>query len=235
MIPWLNPEDPFPPLSTALKDPSGLLAAGADLSPERLIQAYRQGIFPWFSNGDPILWWSPDPRMVLFPDELKVTRSLQKTLRKHAFEIRVDTCFRAVMSACAGAPREGQNGTWITAGMLDAYDALHQQGIAHSVETWIDGALAGGLYGIALGGAFYGESMFAHSTDASKIAFVHLVRQLQRWQYEIIDCQMRTDHLTRFGAREIPRSEFSALLAKLVNCNNPVTISPWKFDDDLHE
>ena len=235
MIPWLNPEDPFPPLSTALKDPSGLLAAGADLSPERLIQAYRQGIFPWFSNGDPILWWSPDPRMVLFPDELKVTRSLQKTLRKHAFEIRVDTCFRAVMSACAKAPRDGQNGTWITAGMLDAYDALHQQGIAHSVETWIDGALAGGLYGIALGGAFYGESMFAHSTDASKIAFVHLVRQLQRWQYEIIDCQMRTDHLTRFGAREIPRSEFSALLAKLVNCNNPVTISPWKFDDDLHE
>ena len=234
MIPWLNPEDTFPPLSTALKEPSGLLAAGADLSPERLIQAYRQGIFPWFSNGDPILWWSPDPRMVLFPGELKVTRSLQKTLRKHAFEIRVDTCFRAVMSACAQAPRDGQNGTWITAGMLDAYDALHQQGIAHSVETWIDGALAGGLYGIALGGAFYGESMFAHSTDASKIAFVHLVRQLQRWRYEIIDCQMRTDHLARFGAREIARSEFSALLAKLVNCNNPVT-SPWKFDDDLHE
>ncbi len=235
MIPWLNPEDAFPPLSTALKEPSGLLAAGADLSPQRLIQAYRQGIFPWFSSGDPILWWSPDPRMVLFPDELQITRSLRKTLRKHAFEIRVDSCFPAVMSACAQTPRDGQSGTWITNEMLDAYCALHQQGIAHSVETWIDGELAGGLYGIALGRAFYGESMFAHATDASKIAFVHLVRQLQRWQYEIIDCQMRTDHLARFGAREIPRSEFSALLAKLVNCNNPVTKSPWKFDDDLHE
>ena len=235
MIPWLNPEDPFPPLSTALKDPSGLLAAGADLSPERLIQAYRQGIFPWFSNGDPILWWSPDPRMVLFPSELKVTRSLEKALRNRDYEVRVDTRFGAVMSACAKAPREGQNGTWITDEMINAYCALHSQGLAHSVETWIDGELAGGLYGIALGQAFYGESMFARATDASKIAFVHLVRQLQRWQFGIIDCQMRTDHLTRFGAREIPRSEFSALLAKLVNCNNPVTKSPWKFDDDLHE
>lgn len=235
MIPWLNPEDPFPPLSTALKDPSGLLAAGADLSPERLIQAYRQGIFPWFSNGDPILWWSPDPRMVLFPSELKVTRSLEKALRNRDYEVRVDTRFGAVMSACAKAPREGQNGTWITDKMINAYCALHSQGLAHSVETWIDGELAGGLYGIALGQAFYGESMFARATDASKIAFVHLVRQLQRWQFGIIDCQMRTDHLTRFGAREIPRSEFSALLAKLVNCNNPVTKSPWKFDDDLHE
>ena len=235
MIPWLNPEDPFPPLSTALKDPSGLLAAGADLSPERLIQAYRQGIFPWFSNGDPILWWSPDPRMVLFPSELKVTRSLEKALRNREYEVRVDTRFGAVMSACAKAPREGQNGTWITDEMINAYCALHSQGLAHSVETWIDGELAGGLYGIALGQAFYGESMFARATDASKIAFVHLVRQLQRWQFGIIDCQMRTDHLTRFGAREIPRSEFSALLAKLVNCNNPVTKSPWKFDDDLHE
>ena len=235
MIPWLNPEDPFPPLSTALKDPSGLLAAGADLSPERLIQAYRQGIFPWFSTGDPILWWSPDPRMVLFPSELKVTRSLEKALRNRDYEVRVDTRFGAVMSACAKAPREGQNGTWITDEMINAYCALHSQGLAHSVETWIDGELAGGLYGIALGQAFYGESMFARATDASKIAFVHLVRQLQRWQFGIIDCQMRTDHLTRFGAREIPRSEFSALLAKLVNCNNPVTKSPWKFDDDLHE
>ena len=235
MIPWLNPEDPFPPLSTALKDPSGLLAAGADLSPERLIHAYRQGIFPWFSAGDPILWWSPDPRMVLFPSELKVTRSLEKALRNRDYEVRVDTRFGAVMSACAKAPREGQNGTWITDEMINAYCALHSQGLAHSVETWIDGELAGGLYGIALGQAFYGESMFARATDASKIAFVHLVRQLQRWQFGIIDCQMRTDHLTRFGAREIPRSEFSALLAKLVNCNNPVTKSPWKFDDDLHE
>ena len=235
MIPWLNPDTPFPPLSTALKNPNGLLATGADLSPQRLLQAYAQGIFPWFSAGEPILWWSPDPRMVLFPAELSVSRSLQKTLRKHTFEIRVDTAFQAVMSACSRAPREGQNGTWITGEMVDAYCVLHKQGIAHSVETWIDDELAGGLYGIALGQAFYGESMFARATDASKIAFVHLVRQLQRWQFGIIDCQMRTEHLARFGAREIPRSEFSALLAKLVKCNNPVTKNPWKFDDDLHE
>ena len=235
MIPWLNPDTPFPPLSTALKNPNGLLATGADLSPQRLLQAYAQGIFPWFSAGEPILWWSPDPRMVLFPAELSVSRSLQKTLRKHTFEIRVDTAFQAVMSACSRAPREGQNGTWITGEMVDAYCVLHKQGIAHSVETWIDDELAGGLYGIALGQAFYGESMFARETDASKIAFVHLVRQLQRWQFGIIDCQMRTEHLARFGAREIPRSEFSALLAKLVKCNNPVTKNPWKFDDDLHE
>ena len=206
MIPWLNPEDPFPPLSIALKQPSGLLAAGADLSTERLLQAYRQGIFPWYSAGEPILWWSPDPRMVLFPDELQVSRSLQKTLRKHAFEVRVDCAFQAVMSACAQAPRDGQNGTWITGEMIDAYCKLHQQGIAHSVETWMDGELAGGLYGIAIGRAFYGESMFARASDASKIAFVHLVRQLQRWQFGIIDCQMRTEHFARFGAREIPRS-----------------------------
>ncbi len=173
--------------------------------------------------------------MVLFPEELQISRSLQKTLRKYAFEIRVDVCFQAVMSACAEAPRGGQNGTWISAEMIDAYCTLHKKGFAHSVETWMDGELVGGLYGIAIGRAFYGESMFARATDASKIAFAHLVRQLQRWQFGIIDCQMRTDHLARFGAREIPRSEFSALLAKLVNCNNPVTKNPWKFDDDLHE
>ncbi len=235
MIPWLNPQDSFPPLTAALKNPSGLLAAGADLSPERLIQAYKLGIFPWFSAAEPILWWSPDPRMVLFPSELKVSRSLQKSLRDRSYRVRIDSSFRAVMSACAQAPRDGQNGTWISNEMIDAFCVLHNRGIAHSVETWIGGELAGGLYGIALGQAFYGESMFARATDASKIAFVHLVRQLQRWKFGVIDCQMRTDHLARFGAREIPRSEFSALLAKLVNCNNPVTISPWKFDNDLHE
>jgi leucyl/phenylalanyl-tRNA---protein transferase len=235
LIPWLNPEDPFPLLSTALKYPSGLLAAGADLTPERLVQAYRLGIFPWFSAGEPILWWSPDPRMVLFPTELNISRSLQKTLRNKTYEIRVDSCFRDVMSACSQAPRDGQSGTWITQEMIDAYYALHKQGIAHCVETWIDGELAGGLYGIALGRAFYGESMFAHATDASKIAFVHLVRQLQRWQFGIIDCQMRTDHLARFGAREIPRSQFSTLLGELVNCDNPITTRPWTFDNDLHE
>lgn len=235
MIPWLNPEDSFPPLSTALKVPSGLLAAGADLSPERLIQAYQRGIFPWFSPGEPILWWSPNPRMVLFPNELKVSRSLQKILRNRAYEVRVDTSFRAVMSACAQSPREGQSGTWITDEMINAYCALHDKGIVHSVETWIEGELAGGLYGIALGRAFFGESMFARATDASKIAFVHLVRQLQRWQFGVIDCQMRTDHLARFGAREIPRSQFSELLTKLVNCANPGTPIPWKFDNGLNE
>ena len=235
MIPWLNPDDPFPPLSSALKNPSGLLAAGADLSSERLVQAYAQGIFPWFSQGEPILWWSPDPRMVLFPNELQISQSLRKTLRKHAFEIRVDSAFQAVIQACAQTPRDGQNGTWITDEVINAYFVLHEKGVAHSVETWIDGELAGGLYGIALGRAFYGESMFAHKTDASKIAFVHLVRQLQRWDFGIIDCQMRTDHLARFGAREISRSQFSALLAKLVNSDHPVTTSPWKFGNDLHE
>ncbi len=173
--------------------------------------------------------------MVLFPNEFIVSQSLRKTLRKHAFEIRVDSAFQAVIRACAKTPRNGQNGTWITQEMIAAYCILHKQGFAHSIETWIDGELAGGLYGIALGHAFYGESMFAHKTDASKIAFAHLVRQLQRWEFGIIDCQMRTDHLARFGAREVPRSEFSALLTKLVNCNHPVTTSPWKFDDDLHE
>ena len=173
--------------------------------------------------------------MVLFPNELQISQSLRKTLRKHAFEIRVDSAFQAVIQACAQTPRDGQNGTWITDEVINAYFVLHEKGVAHSVETWIDGELAGGLYGIALGRAFYGESMFAHKTDASKIAFVHLVRQLQRWDFGIIDCQMRTDHLARFGAREISRSQFSALLAKLVNCNHPVTQNPWKFDNDLHE
>jgi leucyl/phenylalanyl-tRNA---protein transferase len=235
LIPWLDPEDPFPPLSTALEHPSGLLAAGADLSAERLIQAYQRGIFPWFSADEPILWWSPDPRMVLFPSELKVSRSLEKTLRNRSYEIRVDSSFRSVMAACAQAPREGQNGTWITRELIDAYCALHRLGIAHSIETWIDDELAGGLYGIALGHAFFGESMFARVNDASKLAFVHLVRQLRRWNFGIIDCQMRTDHLARFGAREIPRSQFSELLAKLVNSANIGTTYPWKFDDDLHE
>ncbi|MDQ3259924.1 MAG: leucyl/phenylalanyl-tRNA--protein transferase [Pseudomonadota bacterium] len=235
MIPWLEPGDPFPPLSTALKNPSGLLAAGADLSLKRLIQAYRRGIFPWFSPGEPILWWSPDPRMVLFPNALKVSRSLQKALRNQAYKIRVDTSFRAVISACAESPRDGQSGTWITDEMIDAYCALHDEGIAHCVETWIDGELVGGLYGIALGRVFYGESMFTRATDASKIAFVHLIRQLQRWQFGVIDCQMRTDHLARFGALEIARSDFSALLMKLVNCVHPATTRPWKFDNGLHE
>ena len=235
MIPWLENDDPFPALTSALRDPNGLLAAGADLSPQRLISAYRQGIFPWFNAGEPILWWSPDPRMVIFPSELKVSRSLAKTLRNRPFEVRVDTAFREVMMACSQMPREGQSGTWISQQMIAAYIELHRLGIAHSFETWIDGELLGGLYGVAIGRAFYGESMFSKQTDASKIAFVHLVRQLQRWNFGVIDCQMKTGHLASLGAREIPRQEFSALLSDLVNYNHPNAARPWELDVDLHE
>ena len=235
MIPWLENSDPFPALSSALRDPNGLLAAGADLSPQRLIGAYRQGIFPWFNAGEPILWWSPDPRMVMFPSELKISRSLTKTLRNRRFEVRVDTAFCDVMLACSQVSREGQSGTWISKQMIAAYVELHSLGIAHSFETWIAGELAGGLYGVALGRVFYGESMFSKQTDASKIAFVHLVRQLQRWNFGLIDCQMKTGHLASLGAREIPRQEFSALLADLVNYAHPVAARPWELDVDLHE
>ena len=216
MIAWLETDDPFPPLHAALSEPAGLLAAGADLSPARLVDAYARGIFPWFNPGDPILWWSPDPRMVLLPGELHVRRSLRKRLRQPGHEVRVDTAFRDVITAC-GAPRNGQPGTWITPQMADAYCELHALGIAHSVETWIDGRLAGGLYGIALGRVFFGESMFTRVPDASKIAFVHLVRQLERWGFGLVDCQMRTEHLASFGAREILRADFAARLAELLH------------------
>lgn len=232
MLTWLAPGQDFPPLAQALSDPAGLLAAGGDLSPARLIAAYRQGIFPWYNAGDPILWWSPDPRMVLLPDELRVPRSLAKLMRRQPYEVRVDSAFRAVMTACA-QPRAGQAGTWINADIIDAYTQLHALGVAHSVEAWQDGVLVGGLYGIALGRAFYGESMFARAPDASKIAFVHLVRQLQRWQFGMIDCQMNTAHLARFGAREIPRADFIARLESLVNLAAVPT--PWRLDHDLAE
>ena len=224
MIPWLNAHDPFPAVETALREPDGLLAAGADLSIARLTDAYRRGIFPWFSPGQPILWWSPDPRMVLFPAELKVSRTLRKRLARDDYEVRTDTAFERVMRACA-APRDaahgaGHTGTWITEEMIDAYGALHAAGLAHSVETWIDGELVGGLYGMALGRMFYGESMFSSVTDASKIALVHLVRQLARRNFGLIDCQMATAHLASLGARAIPRREFVRRLADLVNCTD---------------
>jgi len=214
MIPWLKKGRGFPPVARALRRPNGLLAAGGDLSPERLLEAYRAGIFPWYSPGEPILWWSPDPRMVLFPDEFKVSRSLAKTLRNKPYEVRVDHDFRAVMSACA-APRPDQDGTWISAEVIDAYCRLHALGFAHSVETWIDGQLAGGLYGVALGGMFYGESMFARATDASKIALAHAVERLRAAGFGLVDCQMRTSHLASLGAREIERAEFCRLVAEL--------------------
>jgi leucyl/phenylalanyl-tRNA---protein transferase len=230
VIPWLGREYVFPPLEAALEEPNGLLAAGGDLSPGRLLAAYRLGIFPWFSEDDPILWWSPDPRMVLYPAELRVTRSLRKTLKRDDYDIRVDTEFRTVMRTCA-EPRPGQHGTWITARMLQAYFTLHERGYAHSVETWREGQLIGGLYGVAIGRAFFGESMFSHATDASKLALVHLVRQLERWQFGFIDCQMRTAHLASLGAREVPRAQFSRSLQQLVNY--PSEPAVWAFDRDL--
>ena len=216
----------------ALREPNGLLAAGGDLSVKRLVAAYRQGIFPWYGEGQPVLWWSPDPRMVLYPREIAVSRSLRKRLRKRDFELRVDTCFVGVMRACA-EPRAGQGGTWITDQMLEAYASLHAAGLAHSVETWIEGELTGGLYGVALGSVFFGESMFSRASDASKIALVHLARQLERWKFGMIDCQMATAHLASLGAREIPRKDFVRALSELVNY--PTRTGKWRFDNDLFD
>ena len=233
MIPWLEPDGDFPPLERAARRPNGLLAAGGDLSPERLLRAYRRGIFPWFSEGEPILWWSPDPRMVFFPSELRIARSLAKTLRKGDFEVRADSAFRQVIQACS-EPRPGQAGTWITKAMQAAYVRLHGLGVAHSIETWRDGKLIGGLYGVALGRMFYGESMFSRASDASKIAFVHLVRQLERWQFGMIDCQMNTPLLASFWAREVRRAEFTRRMTELVNY--PDVPAPWILEGvgDLH-
>ena len=225
MIPWLEAGDPFPAVSKALREPNGLLAAGADLSPQRILAAYRQGIFPWFSPGDPILWWSPDPRMVLFPDRIRITRSLAKTLRNANYTVRLDSAFAQVIAACAGTPRDGQSGTWITPTMQQAYIRLHELGYAHSVETWVNGTLVGGLYGMAIGKAFFGESMFSHATDASKIALAHLCRFLEANDFGIIDCQMETTHLASLGATPIPREEFAARLAALVDHDSPP--APW--------
>jgi len=215
MIPWLPPEPVFPPVTAALIEPNGLLAAGGDLSPQRILAAYRQGIFPWYSADEPILWWSPDPRMVLFPDEFAPKRSLAKALRHRDYEVRLDTAFAEVIAACATAPRDGQAGTWITAGMQAAYRRLHELGHVHSVETWIGDSLVGGLYGVAIGRAFYGESMFSRAADASKIALAHLCVYLCRRGFGIIDCQMETAHLASLGARTVPRHDFVARLAAL--------------------
>lgn len=233
MVPWLAPDDPFPPVERALgvaSGASGLLAASADLLPSRLIDAYRHGIFPWYSDGQPVLWWSPDPRMILRPDEFKVSASLKKTLKRvlrdDAWEIRVDDDFPAVMRACAGAPRHGQRGTWITPDVIDAYSALHRLGNAHSVETWHDGQRVGGLYGVSLGTMFFGESMFATVTDASKIALAALAAHLRRHGVELIDCQQNTAHLASLGGREIARKAFIAH----VQTHARGTPIPWRFD-----
>ena len=230
MIPFLHADDPFPPVDCALTDPNGLLAAGGDLSPARLIDAYQRGIFPWFGEDDPVLWWSPDPRMVLYCEELRVSRSLRRVLRSGRFRVTMDAAFPAVMAGCA-EPRPGQDGTWITPAMTAAYRRLEALGVAHSVETWVDDRLVGGLYGVALGRMFFGESMFARETDASKVAFVHLVRQLERWEMPLIDCQMSTAHLASLGAREIARAEFTREVRRLVS--QPPVPAPWHLEQDL--
>ena len=224
MIPWLRPSKPFPSLSRAFASPNGLLCAGGDLSPERLVEAYSRGIFPWFSEGDPILWWSPDPRMVLFPAELKVSRSLRKAVARGAYETRYDSAFAEVMAQCA-APRDGHAGTWIVPEMVAAYTELHRRGLAHSVESWRDGELAGGLYGVALGQVFFGESMFARAADASKVALVRLVERLAAGGCRVIDCQQATPHLASLGAREIRRAAFAQLLEESIQY--PPTGERW--------
>ena len=217
-ITWLSPHDApesFPPLEQALEDPAGLLAAGGDLSSERLLAAYRRGIFPWYSPGQPVLWWSPDPRAVLFPEEFRCTRSLAKTLRNAGFTPSVDRDFAAVIDACA-APRAASPGTWITAEMRSAYLELHRLGCAHSIEVRRDGSLLGGLYGVRLGGVFFGESMFSRARDASKVALAHLVALCRRNALAVIDCQLPSRHLASLGARTIPRNQFQALLREQV-------------------
>lgn len=213
MLTWLKRDDlSFPPLETALREPNGLLAAGGDLRPERLLAAYRHGCFPWYQEGQPLLWWSPDPRTVLFPDELHVSRSLRKRMRHGDYRVTFDKAFTEVIQGCAG-PRSYADGTWITTPMQDAYVRLHEMGVAHSVEVWQQGQLVGGLYGLAMGELFFGESMFSRATDASKVGFVTLVERLREWGFALIDCQMPTRHLESFGARSIPRAAFAEALA----------------------
>jgi leucyl/phenylalanyl-tRNA--protein transferase len=232
VIPYLEGDDPFPPVDFALRDPNGLLAAGADLSPARLIDAYGRGIFPWFNDDDPVLWWSPDPRMVLPVHEVRIARSLRRTIRSGRFRVTADTVFGAVVAGCA-APRRDQNGTWITGDMAAAYQRLFDLGYAHSIETWHGNELVGGLYGVALGRMFFGESMFSWRSDASKVALVLLARQLERWGFVIVDGQMSTDHLASLGAREISRASFLRQVRELVR--EAPTAAPWRLDQDLAE
>ncbi|MEZ4402923.1 MAG: leucyl/phenylalanyl-tRNA--protein transferase [Kofleriaceae bacterium] len=218
----------FPPVELA---DDGLLAVGGDLSVERLLVAYSQGVFPWYGPNLPILWHAPDPRMVLFPDELVVNRSLRKTIRRQPYALRIDTAFAEVLDACAAAPRPGQDGTWLIPDMVVAYRTLHARGFAHSFEAWAGDELVGGLYGVSLGNCFYGESMFARAPDASKVAFAAAVAQLGAWGFELIDCQVHTDHLARFGAREIARADFMTRLTHALDA--PTRRGRWAFDLDL--
>ncbi|SMG02091.1 leucyl/phenylalanyl-tRNA--protein transferase [Burkholderia singularis] len=233
MVPWLGPGDPFPSVEHALGAASGapgLLAASADLPPARLVDAYRHGIFPWYSDGQPVLWWSPDPRMILAPAEFRVSATFRKTLKRvlrdPRWEIRVDHDFAGVMRACAQAPRRGQQGTWITPEIVDAYSSLHRAGDAHSIETWLDGERVGGLYGVSFGRMFFGESMYANVADASKIALAALVAHLLDHKVEMIDCQQNTSHLASLGGREITRRAFVAHVRRAAA--QPAI--PWRFD-----
>ncbi|MCF6253128.1 MAG: leucyl/phenylalanyl-tRNA--protein transferase [Thiomicrorhabdus sp.] len=224
----------FPPTHLALPDPNGLLAIGGNLTPEWLLHAYSKGIFPWFNPEEPILWWSPNPRSVLFIDELKIKRSLRKTIQKWTktpdFSVTLDQDFTGVMHACASVPRKDQAGTWITPAMLTAYTKLHQSGHAHSVEVWQDGQLVGGLYGIAIGKMFFGESMFSNVTDGSKVALVALSMQLKEWGFKLIDTQVETPHLNSLGASQIKRVEFEGLMNQQIN--QPFNTQKWQLSTD---
>ena len=231
-LPWLDPDaDPaFPPVTAALTDPNGLLAAGGELSPDWLVSAYSQGIFPWFEVGQPVLWWSPDPRLVLYPESVRISRSMRKLIRKQPYLITMDTHFSDVIHNCK-SERDSATGTWITDEMQAAYIHLHELGLAHSIEVWAGSAIVGGLYGVALGKVFFGESMFSTEANASKIALIALALQLQRWQFGLIDCQVSSQHLLSMGAEEITRREFCAQLRDLTAHDFQPGL--WQFDDDF--
>ncbi|MEX1032573.1 MAG: leucyl/phenylalanyl-tRNA--protein transferase [Cellvibrionaceae bacterium] len=238
-LPWLAADNlEFPPTEQALSEPNGLLAAGGDLSAGRLLVAYRQGIFPWYEAGQPILWWSPEPRSVLVPRDIHISRSLRKVLRRGEMSVSADRCFERVIAACAG-PRRYTNGTWITSEMAEAYRALHRLGYAHSIETWQGGNLVGGVYGVAIGRAFFGESMFSKVSNASKVALVHLANQLAEWGYGLIDCQVETEHLRSMGATTITRAAFQRLLLNYTRAEREDDYAPrqwvlnWHFHDTI--
>ncbi len=225
----LGPTTPLPPPESANAD--GIVAVGGDLRPERLLEAYRQGIFPWYAEGLPVLWHAPDPRTVLLTAELRIDRSLRRRLRRQTYRVTLDTAFDQVIERCATVPRPGQEGTWITADMIAAYRRLHRLGYAHSAESWLGERLVGGVYGVCIGDAFSGESMFTEAPDASKVALVHLVRQLDAWKISLFDCQMWSEHVARLGASDWPAARFHAVLRELTAL--PTRRGPWRFDREL--
>ncbi len=230
---WLEPTSPvtaFPDVELALDEPNGLLAAGGDLSPERLIAAYRRGIFPWYSEGEPILWWSPNPRSIIFPSELRISRSLKKVLKRGLFHVTLDSAFSEVLHACA-QPRDCGPGTWLTSPLQESLQHLHRLGHAHSVECWLEDELVGGLYGLAFGKVFFGESMFSTRSNASKVALAHLCQQLRRWNFALIDCQVKSSHLTSLGAIDITRKEFIDLVNKWSHTN--IHQGKWFFENEV--